>query len=119
MRTSFRLLPLLLVTTACGKSQEMAKPVPEPMRTLDVEEPRTPPPLAMVAPSPPPGIVPAAGAPEPPDIAPRAAPGVAFNYRYAFRLPPKRIAQVQEEHAQACEKLGVARCRITGMLYRL
>jgi len=48
-----------------------------------------------------------------------AAPGVAFNYRYAFRLPGNRIGQVQEAHAQACEKLGIARCRITGMRYRL
>jgi len=54
-----------------------------------------------------------------PGIAPSAAPGVAFNYKYAFRLPGERIAAVQEEHAQACEKLGVARCRITGMYYHL
>ena len=48
-----------------------------------------------------------------------AAPGVAFNYRYAFRLPGNRISTVQEAHAQACEKLGLAKCRITGMRYRL
>ncbi|MEG3088634.1 hypothetical protein [Sphingomonas sp. PB4P5] len=48
-----------------------------------------------------------------------AAPGVAFAYRYAFRLPPKNIASAQENHASACEKLGVARCRITGMRYQL
>jgi hypothetical protein len=52
-------------------------------------------------------------------IAPTAAPGVAFNYKYAFRLPSERISAVQEEHAQACEKLGLARCRITGMYYHL
>jgi hypothetical protein len=55
----------------------------------------------------------------PPDIAPTAAPGVAFNYRYAFRLPAPRIAAMQEAHAAACERLTVARCRITGMLHRL
>ena len=33
-----------------------------------------------------------------------AAPGVAFNYRYAFRLPSENISGVQEAHAQACEK---------------
>jgi hypothetical protein len=55
----------------------------------------------------------------PPGIAPTAAPGVAFNYAYSFRLPGERIAGVQEEHAAACERLGVARCRITGMVYRL
>jgi hypothetical protein len=54
-----------------------------------------------------------------PSIAPTAAPGVAFNYNYAFRMPANRIASVQEQHSQACEKLGVNRCRITGMRYRL
>jgi hypothetical protein len=53
-----------------------------------------------------------------PGITPTAAPGVAFNYRYAFRLPAERIAGVQEEHAAACEKLGLDRCRITGMSFR-
>ena len=48
-----------------------------------------------------------------------AAPGVAFNYRYAFRLPGNRISAVHEAHAQACEKLGLDKCRITGMRYRL
>jgi hypothetical protein len=55
----------------------------------------------------------------PAGIAPTAAPGVAFNYKYAFRLPAERISAIQEEHAQACEKLGLARCRITGMYYHL
>ncbi len=54
-----------------------------------------------------------------PGIAVTAAPGVAFNYRYAFRLPPTAIARTQEAHAAACEKLGVARCRITGLRYQL
>lgn len=48
-----------------------------------------------------------------------AAPGVAFDYRYSFVLPADRIAASQEGHAQACERLGIARCRITGMRYRL
>ncbi|WP_326524507.1 hypothetical protein [Sphingomonas sp.] len=60
-----------------------------------------------------------ADAPAAPGIAVTAAPGVAFNYRYAFRLPPARIAAAQERHAQACEKLGITRCRITGMRYTL
>ena len=54
-----------------------------------------------------------------PNISPTAAPGVAFNYAYDFRLPARRIAVVQEQHAQACEKLGIARCRITGMRFRV
>jgi hypothetical protein len=48
-----------------------------------------------------------------------AAPGVAFAYRYGFRLPADRIAGAQEQHAQACEKLGLSRCRITGLQYQL
>ena len=54
-----------------------------------------------------------------PNVGPTAAPGVAFNYRYAFRLAAPRIAEVQEQHAQMCERLTVARCRITGMYYRV
>ena len=53
-----------------------------------------------------------------PDIAGNAAPGVAFTYRYAFTLPAKAIANVQNDHAAACEKLGLSRCRIIGMDYR-
>jgi hypothetical protein len=52
-----------------------------------------------------------------PDISPRAAPGVAFNFAYEFSLPDNRIAATQETHAAACEKLGLTRCRITGMSY--
>ena len=54
-----------------------------------------------------------------PGIDVTAAPGVAFSYRNGFRLPAEKIAAVQEAHAHACEQLGVARCRITGMRYRL
>lgn len=54
-----------------------------------------------------------------PDVRVSAAPGVAFNYRYAFRIPDAKISEVQEGHAAACETLGLMRCRITGMRYRL
>jgi hypothetical protein len=54
-----------------------------------------------------------------PNVAVTAAPGVAFNYRYAYRLANARIQAAQEAHAQMCEKLTVARCRITGMRYSL
>ena len=57
--------------------------------------------------------------PEAPGIRVSAAPGVAFDYRYAFKLPAARVAATQEAHAAACEKLGLARCRITGMRYTL
>lgn len=55
----------------------------------------------------------------PAGVAVTAAPGVAFSYHYAFSLPAERISTAQEEHAAACEKLGIARCRITGMRYQL
>ena len=34
-------------------------------------------------------------------------------------LAAPRVAEVQEQHAQLCERLTVARCRITGMRYRV
>jgi hypothetical protein len=54
-----------------------------------------------------------------PGIVPTAAPGVAFNYHYGFRMPDAAISAAQEAHAAACEKLGLMRCRITGMTYQL
>src|SRR3954464_6094633 len=52
-----------------------------------------------------------------PNISPTAAPGVAFDYGYEFSLADDKIAVTQEAHASACEHLGLARCRITGMSY--
>lgn len=54
-----------------------------------------------------------------PDIAPSTAPGVAFTYDYRFNLPDERISASQEEHAAACERLGLQRCRITGLSYAI
>jgi hypothetical protein len=54
-----------------------------------------------------------------PNIGPTAAPGVAFNYRYSFALAAARVAELQEAHAAMCERLTVARCRITGMRYQV
>lgn len=54
-----------------------------------------------------------------PAIGVSAAPGVAFDYRYAFVMADTKIAQMQELHAASCERLGPARCRITGMQYSL
>jgi hypothetical protein len=101
-------IALLLAATSCGQSPQAERQTQsENLTTYDVAEP--PPPPESVR----------ARQPGPPGIAPTSAPGVAFNYRYAFRLTADRIARVQEEHAAACEKLGIARCRITGMRYRL
>jgi hypothetical protein len=52
-----------------------------------------------------------------PNVSPSAAPGVAFDYNYEFNLPDEHISAIEEAHASACEKLGLARCRITGMSY--
>lgn len=60
----------------------------------------------------------AASDPAAPPLGGVVAPGVAFTYRYAFSLPEGAISRVQSEHAAACEKLGTARCRVTGMDYR-
>lgn len=52
-----------------------------------------------------------------PAISGAVAPGVAFAYNYSFVLPAKAISDVQQQHAQACSRLGTARCRVTGMNY--
>lgn len=46
-----------------------------------------------------------------------AAPGVAFTYAYSFTLPGEAISKVQQQHAAACARLGLERCRITGMQF--
>src|SRR5215218_7464252 len=104
-------LGLLLATAACsgGGNEDSGSPVMrEESQASDASEPILPAPEGAES----------SRAPRPPGVAPTAAPGVAFNYRYAFRLPAENIGRVQEEHAQACEKLGVEHCRITAMNYR-
>jgi len=53
-----------------------------------------------------------------PGIPASAAPNLAFEYRYAFKLPDEKIGAVQEEHAEACEVLGSARCQIIDYKYQ-
>jgi hypothetical protein len=93
MRRSLLLL-LAITLAACSERQPMLEPSGD--KSADVAE--SPPPTSSISVS--------------------AAPGVAFQYRYAFRLPAGKIETVQEQHAAACEKLGLSRCRITGMRYR-
>jgi hypothetical protein len=109
MRRFVPLLGLLLATTACGGGGNQERRSSEDLRTMDVSEERSFSVNSSAPHAPPP----------PPGVSVSAAPGVAFNYRYAFRLPGERIAAVQEQHAAACEKLGLDRCRIIGMRYRL
>ncbi len=92
----------VLAVTGCGKKAERSEDSDSRQVTsADISGPARPP--SIVAPG----------------IDPRAAPGVAFTYRYDFVLPDKSIATVQEAHASACEKLGPTQCRITGMRYTL
>lgn len=48
----------------------------------------------------------------------KGAPTVAFTYFYRFLVPTDDLAGLQEQHAAACERLGPARCRITGMHFQ-
>lgn len=59
----------------------------------------------------------AEGAMKAPGIPASVAPNLAFEYRYAFKLPDDKIGAVQEEHAEACEVLGSARCQIVDYRY--
>jgi hypothetical protein len=117
VRRSSPFLVLLLVTAASCGSPDRSEPSGQ---SADVAQPRMQYDASDAAAS-------NAAAPEEaaqraaagPNVGPTAAPGVAFNYRYAFRLAAQRIAEVQEQHAQVCERLTIARCRITGMHYRV
>ncbi len=117
MRRSLPLLVLLLAGTAScgggGSSGFVSNDVaPSPPVRYQAQDSAAPPP-AVMAPS---AESRAAGGP---NIAPTAAPGVAFNYRYSFALAAQRVAELQEAHAAMCERLTVARCRITGMNYQV
>ncbi len=54
---------------------------------------------------------------KPAAVSPSVAPGVAFQYQYDFRVPADKIEAVQDEHAAACETLGLSRCQITGLTF--
>jgi hypothetical protein len=107
MRHSVASLALLLTVAGCGSPQSSRSD----LEAFDVQEP----PAGEAAD----GIATRTVVPGAPDVSVSAAPGVAFNYDYAFRLEAPRIEGVLEQHAQRCEQLGLARCRITGMRYRL
>ncbi|HEY5721426.1 MAG TPA: hypothetical protein VIT45_03800 [Allosphingosinicella sp.] len=111
-----RALPLLvpiLALAAC--SQESRQQSSSDLQTYNADE--SPAMDAQMPPSPPEAVR-SAERTVAPGIGVTAAPGVAFNYRYGFSLPAEQVSGVQEKHAQLCEKIGIAQCRITGMLYR-
>ena len=112
----------ILLLSACSQPQEEREA--SDLRTFDVQQQPPPSNVAPPAPMAPPPVARSADATAAeqaggPNINVTAAPGVAFNYRYAYRLPNSRISAAQEAHATMCEKLGVTRCRITGMRYSL
>ncbi len=93
----------MLGAAACSRAEERAS---DEFATADVQESQ-------------PVVRDATAERAAPGIVPTAAPGVAFAYHYGFRMPDAAISAAQEAHAAACEKLGLARCRITGMTYEL
>lgn len=119
MRKTIVLAAVLLASCSQQQPQREA----EDLKTFDVQEDRASSTgVAAPAPMSPPPMGRDMNASEQaggPNISVTAAPGVAFNYRYAYRLPNARIQTAQEAHAAMCEKLGVTRCRITGMRYSL
>ena len=48
-----------------------------------------------------------------------ASTGSGFDYRYAYRLPGSRVKGVLQSNADACDRIGPARCRILSMRYRV
>jgi len=107
MRPALPLMILLLATTSCGKPAEQGSPPPR--TEFEADE----------APASPAAERSRTDAATGPGISPTAAPGVAFNYNYSYALAWQRVAEMQERHAAMCEELTVARCRITGMHYRV
>ena len=119
MRRSLPLLALLLATTA-GCSQAVNDgndPAPTPAESTANATAAD----ASEAVATPPGLPARSGSRADrgtdPDIEPILAPGVAFDYRYSFRLEADRVAAMQREHQQLCASYG-ARCRVTGVNYR-
>ena len=106
MRRSLALTAFLLLASCGGGDQQSggggsdASVVSESMPAQDVSE--APPPTAAPAPFEPSSrrLAQSSG----PDVAVTAAPGVAFNYRYAVRLEADRIQPVMEQHAAFCEQ---------------
>jgi len=117
VRRSLPLFALLLASAAACSQSGQRPPPPQSEQMSNAAADVAP--AEFEARAPQGGQAPAARTAAGPNVGPTAAPGVAFNYRYAFRLAAPRIAEMQEQHAQMCERLTVARCRITGMYYRV
>lgn len=104
-------LPLLAAIAACGQKAEEE---PAATETANVAEEAAAPAADAAASE----SVAAKAGPvftKPAAVSPSVAPGVAFAYQYDFRVPGDKIEAVQDEHAAACETLGLSRCQITGL----
>lgn len=101
MKKSILLFPAIFAIAACGAGQDSGE---APQSNAASET------VAADAMS--------EGAGDAPKIGANVAPGVAFDYRYAFALPEAAISDVQSRHAALCENLGITRCRVTGMRYQ-
>lgn len=66
------------------------------------------------APAPAPGDTPAA-----PGTGASGAGPSGDAYHYAFTLPPTRLKAAAQVHADACARLGPARCRVVALRYKL
>ena len=101
--------PILLLAACSGEGERSS-----PTQTIDVSEASEETAVTDVASE----AMTDAPAMRAPGIPVSAAPNLAFEYRYAFKLPDDKIGAVQEEHAEACETLGTARCQIVDMKYQ-
>ncbi len=97
----------LLAVTACNKSEQGSSSQQSKASDVTMSKPAE---IAADA------SAEAAGQ-APPDIGQSVAPGVAFDFSYAFSLPEAKIAEAQEAHAALCGKLGISRCRVTGITF--
>jgi hypothetical protein len=108
----FLCIPVTLLISACSKEEGAEQNQSNP--AVDVAAESVSPELNKA----PAATAADAAAPEEnPGISIGAAPNVAFEYRYAFKLPDEKISAVQNEHADACETLGSARCQVTDMKF--
>jgi len=93
MKRIWLALPLVFAVTACSKIDERAQDDVRSEPASAVNDERLP------------------------GVSGSVAPGVAFDLNFEFSLPEAKIAAVQEEHTVMCGRLGVARCRVTGVSF--
>jgi hypothetical protein len=115
----FLCIPVTLAVSACSREEGSEQPGRTQSVNVTEDSAISPPPIPKTESTAKDalGVPTAAAIEEAPGIAIGAAPNVAFEYRYAFKLPDAKISAIQNEHADACEALGNARCQITDMQF--